>query len=215
MSFALTVRSMALIDLSVLLSTLAAQAPLAAAVVLALILYVERRLGDLRDRLESSLGSVEHRLENRLSSLELRLSGIESKLSSLELGLSDLRRAVVSLIEFNESLLSVLLARGAVLEPEYAALSRLLHVCRPAHSSRYYTKEVYDRLGQLLSKRPEEITWNDVFELEHICELLFKEAEVSGRRDLERYAAKLRVLIAMAKGILIKRGMMPPPGRVV
>jgi len=140
---------------------------------------------------------------------------MERRFSNVERRLGDVVRCIGVLVDFNEVLLGIQVLRGSVSDSEYRALAALLSSARPVHSSRYYTKEVYERLGELLRKDPNELTWDDVFELERIYELLLKEAEVSGRSDLVRYAGKLRVLIAMAKGFLLKRGVLPPPGRVV
>ena len=191
-------------DSSTILPIIASQAPLVAAAVLAVMLYMERRLRDLEARIDDRIGKVES-----------RIGGVEGRIGGLEGRVQELARSVKVLVEFTEALLSIQMSRGLLTDQEFRALSALLAVARPPHSSPYYTREVYERLGQLLQKDPNELTWDDVFELENIYELLIKEAEATGRQDLERYAAKLRVLIAMAKGILLRRGQLPPPGRVV
>jgi len=166
-----------LVDLTTVVSSLIAQAPLVAVAVLILVLYIERRL------------------------------------RPIERALDEHSRSLSTLIDFNEVLLTIHISRGLITDTEFRALSALLSTARPAHRSKYYTKEVYDKLGEILKKGPDEITWDDVFELERIYDLLLKEASESGREDLARYASKLRVFIAMAKGFLLKRGVLPPPRR--
>jgi len=117
------------------------------------------------------------------------------------------------LIDFNEVMLSIQISRGLITDAEYRALTVLLSSARPIYKSKYYTKEVYEKLGLLLKKSPDEITWDDVFELEKIYDLLLKEAIESKRDDLARYAGKLKALIAIAKGLLLRRGVLPPPKR--
>jgi len=115
------------------------------------------------------------------------------------------------LIDFNEAFLSIQVSKGIVSGSGFKALSALLETARPAYRSRYYTKEVYEKLGQLLKKDPDEITWDVVFELEKIYDLLLKEEVESNRVELARYAGKLKALIAIAKGLLLKKGILPPP----
>jgi len=134
---------------------------------------------------------------------------VEKRLRPIARMLGENSRALNTLIEFNEALLIIHISRGLVTDAEFRALSALLTAERPPHGGRYYTEEVYDKLGEILKKGPDEITWDDVFELERIYDLLLKEASESGREELARYAAKLRVFIAMAKGFLLKRGVLP------
>ena len=166
-------------QLSDVVSQLVVQAPLVAVAVAVLMVYIERRI---------------NKLENRLN---------------------DVVRSINSLIDFNEAFLSIQISKGLLTDTEYYAMRTLLAVSRPLPRSKYYTKEVYERLGQLLSKGPNEITWDDVFELERIYSLIVKEWEETGREDLLRYSGKLRVFIAIAKGFLLKRGVLPPPNRPV
>jgi len=205
------------IDITTVVSTLVAQAPLIAVATLVLILYIERRFRPIEVRiasLESRVSLLENRvgsLENRISSLEGRMSSIETRLTHIEAILAEHSKSLNTLIDFNEALLSIQVSKGIVSSSEFKALSALLEAARPAYRSRYYTKEVYEKLGQLLKKDPDEITWDDVFELEKIYDLLLKEAVESDRVDLARYAGKLKALIAIAKGLLLKKGILPPP----
>ena len=56
-----------------------------------------------------------------------------------------------------------------------------------------------NRLLELLNKPLDEYTWDDVFELERIADLMFKEACRSRRDDLSAYSGKLRVFIDYSK----------------
>lgn len=176
-----------------LVSLLVTQAPLVATAIAILVVYIERRI----------------------AYVEKRLSGLESRLGGLESRLDEITRSVNSLVDFNEALLSIQVGKGLLAGTEYKALQTLLAVSRPQPKTKYYTKEVYERLGQLLSKDPDELTWDDVFELEKIHDLLIMEWRESRREELARYAGKLRVAIAMAKGFLLKRGVLPPPNKPV
>jgi hypothetical protein len=75
--------------------------------------------------------------------------------------------------------------------------------------SKYYTKEVYERLGELLKMDPDQYTWDHVFELERIAELIMKEAMKSNRRDLAAYVGRLRAFIVLTQARLIKKGILP------
>ncbi|ADM28666.1 conserved hypothetical protein [Ignisphaera aggregans DSM 17230] len=138
---------------------------------------------------------------------------IERRLKPIESRIEEYSRSLNTLIDFNEVMLSIQISRGLITDAEYRALTVLLSSARPIYKSKYYTKEVYEKLGLLLKKSPDEITWDDVFELEKIYDLLLKEAIESKRDDLARYAGKLKALIAIAKGLLLRRGVLPPPKR--
>ena len=203
------------IDLTAVISTLVAQAPLTVATIAILMLYFEKRLmsleREIRREVRESIQGLESRVENRFNSLENKLVSLENRVSRLEMRLESIAKSVSGLIDFNEILLSIHVSRGLMSDSEYRSLVGMLNALRPPSSSKYYTKEVYERLGQLLSKGPNEITWDDVFELEKIFDLLIKEGLESNRDDLIKYAYMLRVAIGMAKGFLLKRGVLPPP----
>ena len=180
------------IDLTMIISTLIAQCPLIAALVLTLILYVERRLNNVVSSIDKRFGDIEKRFHN----IDKRFDDIEKRLSGIDVKLSEFSKSLNMIIDFNEILLSIHVSKGLVTNVEYKALSTLLLRARPTTSSKYYTKEVYERLGQLLQKDPDELTWNDIFELEQICELPLKESVESNKLELARYAGKLKALIA-------------------
>ena len=83
----------------------------------------------------------------------------------------------------------------------------MLSHARPATKSKYCTKETGKKLLEILFKSPDGITWEDVFEMEKIRELLYKEAEATGDNYYAKYADMLRALMALMKGFLLKRGV--------
>jgi len=102
-----------LIDLTTVESTLVAQAPLTAVAVLALILYIERRLRPIEVEiasLEGRITSLEGRaasLENRVGSLESRVNSLEARLARVETILAEHSKSLNTLIDFSETLLSI------------------------------------------------------------------------------------------------------------
>jgi hypothetical protein len=56
----------------------------------------------------------------------------------------------------------------------------------------------------------DQYTWDHVFELERIAELIMKEAVKSNRRDLAAYVGRLRAFIVLTQARLIKKGILPP-----
>ena len=161
-------------EFSIFISSLIAQAPLVVVTILAVLLYLERRL---------------NRLEDRLSRVE---------------------DSINALIDFNDLLLSIQVSKGILSDVEHKILSTFLTRIRPPYSSKYYTKEVAEKLDQLLRKDLNEYTWEDLFELEKIYEILMKEAEVSGKREYAKYAGKLRVFIAIVRGFLFRKSTSLP-----
>jgi len=57
---------------------------------------------------------------------------------------------------------------------------------------------------------PDQYTWDHVFELERIAELIMKEAVKSNRRDLAAYVGRLRAFIVLTQARLIKKRILPP-----
>ena len=165
---------MELVDLTTVISTLIAQAPLVALLALTLLLYMERRF------------------------------------HGVELAIRDLRRSVDGLVSFNEILLYTLHGRGAIGDVEFRVLQALLGYARPQAYSKYYTEEVARRLDELLKIDIDQYTWDHVFELERIADLMMREARESDRDDLARYAGRLRAFIVLLQARLISKGIMPP-----
>lgn len=163
-----------ILDITTMISTLVAQAPLVAILLLVILLYMERRFSDI-------------------------------KLTIKELG-----RSVNSLITFNEALLYIFHSKGMVTDTEYRGLQALLDSMRSLISSKYYTEEVAKRLAELLRIDINDYTWEYIFELQRIADLMMKEARETDREDLVRYVGWLRVFIALLQARLISKGIMPP-----
>jgi len=87
-----------------------------------------------------------------------------------------------------------------VSEPEKVALRGFLAAMLPPARSKYYTEEVRRKLLELLEK--DDVTVDDLRELDRISELLYKEYLETGREDLGKYYYKLRAYIALLAGLL-------------
>ena len=114
--------------------------------------------------------------------------------------------SINNLVGSNETLLYMLYSRSVVTDTEYRSLQALLDTIRPPVYSRYYAGEVARRLDELLKIDIDQYTWDHVFELERIADLMMKEAIESDRDDLARYAGRLRAFIVLLQARLIKQG---------
>jgi len=161
--------------------------------------------------LENRVGALEGRvaaLENRVANVEAavadlaaRVKDLEARVGGLEAGFERLERALYS---YNELLLKVLEARGALSATEAVLLLRSLEAALPRSASKYYTKEVEERLRALLRKNPEDYTMQDVEELWRIADLMFEEYVATRRRELLDYQAKLRVAAQLIKILFVE-----------
>ena len=120
-------------------------------------------------------------------------------------------QGILHLMNLNDSLLLMLQSKGIFSDSEVIALRTYLISILPTVQSKYYTEEVRRRLLELLNKSLDEYSWNDVFELEKIADLIFKEGCKSRREDLISYSGKLRAFIAILKGELLRRGKVLKP----
>ncbi|MEM2194812.1 MAG: hypothetical protein QW803_10100 [Candidatus Methanomethylicia archaeon] len=165
--------------------------------------WLAKRLGNI----ELEIGSIESRigsLESRINSLELRINSLESRIGSLESRFSSLERAFY---DYNELLLKILGFKGILTSTEIASLITVLRTALPHISSRYYTREVMERLKQLLSKNPDEYTMDDVKEMWEISEIMLKEYSISGRKDLLDYSSKLKIASQLIKIFFVEPKM--------
>ncbi|MEM4640765.1 MAG: hypothetical protein QXQ60_05400 [Thermofilum sp.] len=133
--------------------------------------------------------------------LASKFEKLESRLSRLEDTVSRLENAFLS---YNELLLKILEAKGVLTPAEGYALIQALKASLPKPSSKYYTKEVEERLKALLDKDPKEYTLEDVKELERIADLMFEEYRVTRRKDLLEYQARLRVAAQVIKIVFVE-----------
>jgi flagellar motor component MotA len=86
---------------------------------------------------------------------------------------------------------------------EALSLRKLVRAILPYSSSKYYTKEVYERLKQLLDKDAYEYTLDDIEQMYEIADLIEKEGIESKRKDLIEYSHKLRFFALVAKVIFV------------
>ncbi|MEM1597459.1 MAG: hypothetical protein QXP31_00045 [Pyrobaculum sp.] len=172
-----------MVDVEVVVSSLISQAPLVAIAVL--ILYYKIR-GVENKVIE--IGKTVKNVEARVSNIETRLNSIETRLESFA--------------NYQETLLDFLAAEGVV---EHSVLRGHVRTLYPRARSRYYTEEAERRLVAILDKDLDEITWDDLTELDNIAELIFKEYLETGREDLRKYYPKLKFFIAAMRGYLRRK----------
>ncbi|MGB9705016.1 MAG: hypothetical protein ACPL3C_06170 [Pyrobaculum sp.] len=175
-----------MIDIGVVLSSLIAQAPLVAIVIVVLYHILDKRIEKLERWVE--------KLDNKIESVRTELSG----------QIKSLARAFYS---YSDTLIRFLSAKGLVAEPEAVLLRGALDALIPVARSKYYTEEIREKLLKLLRKEIKDYTWDDVAELEKIAEAIYKEYEATGREDLLDYYPKLRMYIAIIQGLLTRREM--------
>ncbi|AET33084.1 hypothetical protein [Pyrobaculum ferrireducens] len=189
-----------MIDIGVVLSSLIAQAPLVAVVIITLYYTLDKKIGKLERRIERLENEVV-RLENEVMRLDKKIEAIGGVLSGQ---IKSLARAFYS---YSDMLIRFLSAKGLVAEPEAVLLRGALDALIPVARSKYYTEEIREKLLKLLRKEIKDYTWDDVAELEKIAEAIYKEYEATGREDLLDYYPKLRMYIAIIQGLLTRREM--------
>jgi hypothetical protein len=139
----------------------------------------------------TSIATLAYWLGRKFASIEERFERINERIEKLERGFSSFRDVF---IQYNETLLSLLEARGVLSKGEVLALKGILSPLRPHPTSKYYTEEVARRLDELLAKDPEELTLSDLRELERIGDLILGSSKLRlSRRDRARFRA-LRLL---------------------
>ena len=111
---------------------------------------------------------------------------------------------------FTELLLFLLEAKNVLTSTEILSIRNAVKAFLPSTSSKYYTKEVYEKLVQLLDKDLNDYTMADVEEMKKIGDLIEKKGYESNRKDLVEYSYKLRFL-----AMLIRVGVIYPKLRQV
>jgi DNA repair exonuclease SbcCD ATPase subunit len=155
------------------------------------------------EKIEERFGKIDERFEKineRFKEMDERFERVEERIEKLERGFSSFRDVF---IQYNETLLSLLEARGVLSKGEVLALKGILSPLRPHPTSKYYTEEVARRLDELLAKDPEELTLSDIRELERIGDLIWLEGYESDRMDLREYGMKLKVYATLVKVVFI------------
>jgi hypothetical protein len=156
------------------------------------ILY--RGIGRLEGRVSS--------LEGRASSLENRIFNLENRVSSLEERINVIERRMDAFMLFGGSLLGVLTGRNLIDVPSAGFLASILSFGVGGGRSKYYTQEEYEKLRSILSKKMEEITWDDVRELKRIIGLIEKEVYEEHKIDLVDTLMRVKFITAMYEGYL-------------
>ena len=140
-----------------------------------------------------SSASLGYWLGRKFAVIDSRFASIESRISNLE----------KAFMFFSESLLTLLQSRG-VLTPSEASITRnYLRALLPVATSKYYTKEVYEKLKKLLDKNPDDLTLDETYELEDIAELMIKEGSETGNRRLIDYAYRLKFYAILVRAVCI------------
>jgi hypothetical protein len=132
-------------------------------------------------------------LGKRLAEMDERLRRVDERVSRLEKAFT----------QFSDLLALLLSGKGLLTQSELLLLRGVTRALLPSPSSKYYTREVYEKLKQLLEKNPEDYTMADVEELFKAAELVEKEGFESGREDLKDYAWRLRFYAMLVRAVYI------------
>lgn len=169
---------------------------------------LEGRIGGLEGRmagLEGRITSLENRvtsLENRVTSLENKVVSLENRVARLEERINVIERRMDAFMLFGGSLLGVLTGRNLIDVPSAGFLASILSFGVGGGRSKYYTQEEYEKLRSILSKKMEEITWDDVRELKRIIGLIEKEVYEEHKIDLVDTLMRVKFITAMYEGYL-------------
>jgi len=115
------------------------------------------------------------------------------------------------LIEANEELLVLLLlSRSALTDSDYRSLIKALPRPRNMETgTKYYTEEKKWKLERIIDKLindPSSATWDNVFELEKINELIWDEYSEKYTPNLRHQAKWVKMVVLVTKAYLIGRG---------
>jgi hypothetical protein len=151
-----------------------------------------------------SVASLAYWLGKKFSEFDGRFRLIEDRVDGRFRLIGDrLSRLENAFIQFNETLLAALEAKGFFTKTEALGLRGVLRALLPPSASKYYTKEVMERLAQLLEKDPEQYTMADIEEFNRIADLIEKEGFEFDKKNLVEYAWKLRYYAIAAKVVFI------------
>jgi hypothetical protein len=142
------------------------------------------------------------RLEGRVSSLENRMSSLENRVARLEERINVIEGRMDTFMLFGGSLLGVLTGRNLIDIPSAGFLASILSFGVSGGRSKYYTQEEYEKLRSILSKKMEEITWDDVRELKRIIGLIEREVYEEHKIDLVDTLMRVKFITAMYEGYL-------------
>jgi len=134
--------------------------------------WLAKQLGEIRGRFEGideEFEGIERRFEGideefkkideRFKKIDEKFERIDERFERIEKRIGDLERGFYG---FNELLLRVLEARNVITKVDAVTLAVALNSLIPRSSTKYYTKEVEERLRQLLNKDLESYTMDDI-----------------------------------------------------
>ncbi|MEZ0318598.1 MAG: DUF2730 family protein [Pyrobaculum sp.] len=209
-----------MIDPTAVINNIAAQAPLLAVALTVLYYSLDKKIEKLNTKIEKVEERVEkiekriEKIEDRVQNLEEEVEKLEGSVQNVENELREMKREFMSftkaVVDFQETFIEFLEVKGVVSRSEAVLLKGRLSQLTPTAKSKYYTPEVRERLLAILNKDIDDFTWQDVEELDRISELILKEYYETGREDLLSYYPKLRMFIAMMRGILREKERETP-----
>ncbi|PNV77649.1 MAG: hypothetical protein C0200_05110 [Thermoproteota archaeon] len=115
-------------------------------------------MGEIRGRFEG-IDEEFKKIDERFKKIDEKFERIDERFERIEKRIGDLERGFYG---FNELLLRVLEARNVITKVDAVTLAVALNSLIPRSSTKYYTKEVEERLRQLLNKDLESYTMDDI-----------------------------------------------------
>jgi len=153
---------------------------------------IDRRFQEIDKRFQE--------IDKRFQEIDRRFELMEKRFDELSQRIGRLENAFT---QFSETLIMLLESKEIFTSGEALSLRKLVRAILPYSASKYYTKEVYERLKQLLDKDAYEYTLDDIEQMYEIADLIEKEGRESKRKDLIEYSHKLRFFALVAKVIFV------------
>jgi hypothetical protein len=141
----------------------------------------------------ASTASLAYWLGKKFTAIDYRFKLLEGRISRFE----------NIFVQFNELLLTFLYQRNVLGDVEASNLKAVLRALLPPSRSKYYTKEVYEKLVKLLDKDVKEYTMEDVEAFNEIADLIEKEGVEASDKKLIDYAYKLRLFALVVKVVIV------------
>lgn len=160
---------------------------------------IDRRF-ELIDKRFEEIDRRFQEIDKRFQEIDRRFELMEKRFDELSQRIGRLENAFT---QFSETLIMLLESKEIFTSGEALSLRKLVRAILPYSSSKYYTKEVYERLKQLLDKDAYEYTLDDIEQMYEIADLIEKEGIESKRKDLIEYSHKLRFFALVAKVIFV------------
>ena len=131
-------------------------------------------------------------LSNKITNLERRVERLENRFSEISRGL----------LNYNIAIIDLLSSKGIVTRDEVLILKKFISTILTSSSGKYFTSEARAKLKKIIDKNLEDYTWEDLYEIEKIAELIRKEFYEVGDEKLIDLYWKLMMFIAMVRGLL-------------